>query len=143
MARSIWSLRSKAPARAISALMRSALEVFSPSISGPQLAMILSSSWASAAAKQGAGSIGGEVAGSGPSLAVLCDSAATSTAATAQLWIGDERASRIEPFSRRPGEGRDPYAVSSRFRTPVEGLPVTTKTGGYGSWLSPGRRLEI
>ena len=41
---------------------------------------------------------------------------------------------------RRPGEGRDPYAVFCRSKDSVRRLPVTTNTSGYGSRRSPGRR---
>src|SRR5258708_25452183 len=83
MARSIISLRPKAPPRAISALMRSALSVFSWSISAPQTPTILSlSSAAAAAATHGAGSISTSLAGSAPAANATGESAAHTTNAT-------------------------------------------------------------
>jgi hypothetical protein len=78
------SLRPKAAPRAISALMRSALAIFSFSISAPQAPMILSSSLDAAAAVQGAGSICTSF-GSAPVAKALGESAAHSSETAAIL----------------------------------------------------------
>src|SRR5258708_21894530 len=74
MARSIMFLRAKASPRAISALTRSALTVFSLSIKAPQTSMLLSYSCDAAAATHGAGSTWGSLAGSAP-VARACEAA--------------------------------------------------------------------
>src|SRR6516225_9325682 len=66
MARSIWSLRVKTAARAISTLIRSAFAVFSLSMSAPHSAKILSSSLAAIALWQRDGSASGAVSVSVP-----------------------------------------------------------------------------
>src|ERR1700738_3141938 len=101
MARSIRSLRSYAPARALSALMRSAFDVFSLSTRAPQMAMILSASLDAAAATQGAGSICGSVTGSVPVARAAGGSAAHKRDLTAALWTKDAKQRCIELFIPR------------------------------------------
>src|SRR6476646_9319775 len=74
MARSIMSLRAKASPRAISALTRSALAIFSLSIKAPQTSMLLSYSCDTAAATHGDGSTCKSLAGSAP-VARACEAA--------------------------------------------------------------------
>src|SRR5260370_9891579 len=88
MARSIISLRSKAPPRAISALMRSARSVFSLSISAPQVLTVLSlSSAAAASTRHGGGSINKSLAGAAPAADAPCESATHRTDAKTALVI--------------------------------------------------------
>src|SRR6266581_8873959 len=77
--------------------MRSALKVLSLSTSAPQMAMILSSSLAAAAATQGAGSTCGSVTGSALVARACCGGAAQSIQAIAT------RTARIENARKRNG----------------------------------------
>src|SRR5260370_36416646 len=79
------------------ALRRSVLNVLSLSTSAPQMAMTLSSSWAAAAATQGAGSTCGSVTGSALVARACCGGAAQSIQAIAT------RTARIENARKRNG----------------------------------------
>src|SRR6266851_4583656 len=117
MARSIISLRSQAPARAISALTRSAFKVLSLSASAPQMPMMLSASLVAAAATQGAGSACGSVKGSAPVANAPCGSAIHRTEAAAVVQISAVKVPRIDWSYPCPGRGAAHLALLRRAGT--------------------------
>ena len=98
MARLVWSLRANTPARAVSALIRSALAVLSLSIGAVHSAAISSSSPAEIVLKQRAVSTGGTVSAS----CKRCGAAAERRTATAVAIVKIFPRSGVAMFHHRP-----------------------------------------
>src|SRR5258708_12777409 len=101
--------------------MRSTFNVFSSSISAPQMAMILSASLDAAAATHGAGWAGGSVEVSAPVADALCGDAAHMTKATVTFRTSVVKHNRIALPTKPPLKPTVPaHANSTAQPTPAQ-----------------------